>query len=481
VGYGTLSLLRTVLKALPATMGTLPILLPADVAVELDGRVLTFAVGVSVLCGTVFGLAPALSTVRGMRAIASGRRATATMTNRQLRNGLIVAQVALAFVMLISAGLLIRSLDKMRSADTGFNATNVLAVQLLRSERHFAAPSQVRTFMREVITGLRVTPGIVDAAFVDGMPMNGAARGTFFQRATDPLVERAQRPLADLKIVGPGYFHVLGLQVRRGRTLSEIDHDKAPLVAVINETLARMFFTSDDPIGQRLLMDGPNTTSTAVVQAASYEIVGVIADERLTPFDDRRAHPVVYVSNEQNPRDFIGVILRASLDGQRLESAVRSIVAAVDRGVAVTDVRTMDQLLSESMTPERYRSVLFGALAAVAVLLAAIGIYGVVSYSVAQRTREIGIRAALGATPGKLVRWVVSEGVTLAAIGLALGAGAATGLTRILDAFLFGIERSDAITWLAAATVLGSVAIIGCYIPARRAASVDPIAALRAE
>src|SRR4029453_15655441 len=480
-GYGTLPLLQTVLKPLPATRGPLPILLPADVAVELDGRVLTFAVGVSVLCGTVFGLAPALSTIRGMRAIASGRRATATMTNRRLRNGLIVAQVALAFVMLISAGLLIRSLDKMRSADTGFNATNVLAVQLLRSERHFASPSQVRTFMREVITGLRVTPGIVDAAFVDGMPMNGAPRGTFFQRATDPLVERARLPPADLNIFGLGSFHVLGLQVRRGRTLSEIDHDKAPLVAVINETLARMFFASDDPIGQRLLMDGPNTTSTTVVQAASYEIVGVIADERLTPFDDRRAHPVVYVSNEQNPRAFIGVILRTSLDGQRLESAVRSIVAAVDRGVAVTDVRTMDQLLSESMTPERYRSVLFGALAAVAVLLAAVGIYGVVSYSVAQRTREIGIRAALGATPGKLVRLVVSEGVTLAAIGLALGAGAAIGLTRILDAFLFGIERSDAITWLAAATVLGSVAIIGCYIPARRAASVDPIAALRAE
>ena len=299
-------------------------------------------------------------------------------THRRLRNGLIVAQVALAFLMLIGAGLLIRSFEKMRTADTGFNATNVLTVQLSRSERHFATPSQVRTFMREVVAGLRATPGIVDAAFVDGMPMNGAPRGTFFQRAADPLVERAQRPLADLKIVGPGYFHVLGLHVRRGRTLSEIDRDKSPLVAVINETLARMFFASGDPIGQRLLMDGPTTTSTNVAQTASYEIVGVIADERLTPFDDRRAHPVVYVSNEQNPRDFVGVIVRTSLDGQRLESAVRATVAAADRGVAATQVRTMDQWLSESMTPDRYRSVLFGALAAVAALLAAIGIYGVV-------------------------------------------------------------------------------------------------------
>ena len=482
VGYGTMSLLRTILRALPATVGTLPILLPADVAVQLDGRVLSFAVGVSVLCGAVFGLAPALTTIHGMRAtIASGARASATATHRRLRHGLIVAQVALAFLMLIGAGLLIRSFEKMRTADTGFNATNVLTVQLSRSERHFATPSQVRTFMREVVAGLRATPGIVDAAFVDGMPMNGAPRGTFFQRAADPLVERAQRPLADLKIVGPGYFHVLGLHVRRGRTLSEIDRDKSPLVAVINETLARMFFASGDPIGQRLLMDGPTTTSTNVAQTASYEIVGVIADERLTPFDDRRAHPVVYVSNEQNPRDFVGVIVRTSLDGQRLESAVRATVAAADRGVAATQVRTMDQWLSESMTPDRYRSVLFGALAAVAALLAAIGIYGVVSYSVAQRTREIGIRAALGATPGKLVRLVVSEGVTLAAIGLALGAAAAVGLTRILDAFLFGIERSDAITWLAAVTVLGSVAVVGCYIPARRAASVDPLVALRAE
>src|SRR5262249_34593437 len=274
--------------------------------------------------------------------------------------------------MLINAGLLIRSFEKMHTAETGFDSTNVLTVQLLRSERHFVNPSQVRTFMREVIAGLRATPGIVDAAFVDGLPMNGAPRGAFFQRATDPLVERAQRPLADLKIVGPGYFHVLGLRVRRGRTLSEADQDTAPLVAVINETMARMFFASGDPIGQRLLMDGPNTTSTAVVQTALYEIVGVIGDERLTPFDDRAAHPVVYVSNEQNSRDFIGVIVRTSLDGQRLESAVRAAAAAVDRSVAVTQVRTMEQLLSESMTPDRYRSVLFGALAAVAVLLAAI-------------------------------------------------------------------------------------------------------------
>ena len=313
-------------------------------------------------------------------------------------------------------------------------------MQLSRSERHFATPSEVRTFMREVVAGLRATPEIVDAAFVDGMPMNGAPRGTFFQRAADPLVERAQRPLADLKIVGPGYFHVLGLQVRRGRTLSEIDRDKSPLVAVINETLARMFFANGDPIGQRLLMDGPTTTSTDVAQTASYEIVGVIADERLTPFDDRRAHPVVYISNEQNPRDFIGVIVRTSLDGQRLDQ--RFVRQCCRRSWRRCDASQDDGPVAVRVDdPRRYRSVLFGALAAVAVLLAAIGIYGVVWSSVVQRTREIGIRAALGATPGKLIRLVVSEGVTLAAIGLALGAVAAIGLAPILDAFLLGSKN----------------------------------------
>jgi putative ABC transport system permease protein len=394
---------------------------------------------------------------------------------------LIVAEVALAFVLLTSAGLLTRSLLRMRAADTGFDTASVLTAQLSRSDRHFTNAAQVRAFMRGVIAGVRAVPGVVDAAFVDAMPMNGAPRLTFVQRASDPLVERAQRPVADLKIVGPGYFHVLGLHVRRGRALSELDRETAPLAAVINETTARTFFPNTDPVGQRLVMDGPAPGSTSTVPAASYEIVGTIADERLTPFDDRRAHPVVYVSAEQDPRDFSGVIVRTSLDAQRLESALRAAVAGIDRGVTVTHARTVEQWVSESMIADRFRTVLVGAFGALAVVLAAIGLYGVISYSVAQRTHEIGVRAALGASPANLMELVFRQGVKFAAFGLAVGAMGAAALSRYLDAFLFGIGPSDAISWIAAATILGGVAVAACYVPARSAVRVSPLEALRTE
>jgi putative ABC transport system permease protein len=269
--------------------------------------------------------------------------------------------------------------------------------------------------------------------------------------------------------------------VRRGRAFSELDRADAPLVAVINETMVRMFYPNLDAVGQRLLMDGPNSGSTSTAPLASYQIVGVIADERLTPFDDRRTHPVVYVSNLQDPRDFAGVIVRTSLDPQRLESTVRTTLTRIDRGVSVTHVTTMGQWLSESMVPDRYRSLLLGALSLVAVLLAAIGIYGVISYSVAQRRHEIGIRSALGATPSLLIGLVVGEGFKLAVAGLAVGAVAAVATARFLATFLFGVGPFDAVAWSAAALIMAGVAVAASYIPGRDAARVDPLEALRAE
>jgi putative ABC transport system permease protein len=482
VGYGAMSLLRAVLTALPVRIGTLPMLLPADAAVQLDARVLLFAVGVALVCGVLFGLAPALAVIHATRTtMASGHRTSPTRTHRRLHDALIVAQLALAFVLLTSAGLLIRSLANMRGSDVGFDTTNVLTVQVSRSEHHFADLTHVRAFMHAVIEGIRTIPGVVDAAFIDGMPMNGAPRGTFVQRATDPLVPRAQRPLADLKIVGAGYFHVLGLRLRRGRVLTERDRAATPLVAVINETMARAFFPNTDPIGQPLLMDGPARDSTNVAQAASYEVVGVIADERLVPFEDHQAHPVVYASNEQDSRDFSGIIIRTSLDAQQLDRAVRSAVVAVDPDVAVTQVTVMDQWLSEAMIPERFRSLLFGTLAAIALVLATLGIYGVISYSVAQRRHEIGVRAALGATRTRLIKLVVRQGAILTCSGIVVGAGLAVGASRMLRSLLFGVSATDPVTWTAAVVVVASVGLIACYIPARDAAGVDPLEALRAD
>jgi putative ABC transport system permease protein len=260
-----------------------------------------------------------------------------------------------------------------------------------------------------------------------------------------------------------------------------MDGNDAPLVVVVNDTMARKYFADEDPVGQRLLMDRPGFGTVYSGDASSFEIVGVIADERLTPFDDKREHAAVYVSNEQDGRGFAGLVVRTSLEPSRLERGLRAAIAAVDKDQAITEVKTLDQLKSESMLPDRLRSALLGLFAAVALALSAIGIYGIVSYSVVRRTQEIGIRAALGASPANLVRLVVRGGMSLVAIGLAVGCVAALGVTRLLAAFLFGVGSSDSITLIATVSVLAGVAAVACYLPARHATRIDPLDSLRAE
>jgi predicted permease len=483
-GYVTMSFLRVTVASLPVTLGTLNILLPAEASVQLNWRVLSFALLASLACGLAFGLTPAIGLIRATRvaASASGVRTSTSLTHRHVGSALIVAQVALAFVLLTSAGLLLRSFLKMRDAPTGFDASHVVAVQMAGLAQRFTNSPQLHNFTREVIARLRALPSVSDAAFVDSFPMEGAPAGTFVQLASRPIVERAQRPVADFRIVGAEYFHVLRLQVRRGRALSEADREGAPLVAVINETMARTFLPNMDPIGQRLLMDAPPGYGQLYTgDAASFEIVGVIADERLTPFDDRQNHAVIYVSHEQDAHNPSGIIVRTALDAGHLESALRMAVAAIDKGVSVTHVKTVEELKSESMIPDRLRSAVLGTFAALALLLSAIGIYGVMSCSVVQRTHELGIRAALGATPGRLTELVIGQGLALATIGLAIGCAVAFLVTRFLRSFLFGISAADPPTWMAALAVITTVAALACYLPARYAANIDPQEALRTD
>jgi putative ABC transport system permease protein len=483
VGYGTMAFLKASLAALPLNLAMLPILMPAEASIRLDWRVLIFATVLSLVCGIAFGLAPAVGTIRAARegSIGVGRRASSTIVHRHLRGALIVAQVAIAFVLLANAGLLIRSFFKMRQADTGFNATNVLTAEIPVREHRFANAVQLRAFMHQVIANVQALPGVIDAAFSDGLPLQGAPSGTFVQVASRPVIERAQRPVADFRLVSPAYFRVLALRLRRGRALSELDRDDTPLVAVINETMARRYFGNEEPLGQHLLMDQPGFGAVYSGEASSFEIVGVIADERLTPFDDTREHPAVYVSNEQDARGFAGIVVRTALEPSRIEPGLRAAVAAVDKDQPVTHVKTLDQLKAESMIPDRLRAGLLGLFAAIALALSAIGIYGVIAYSVVQRTHEIGIRAALGARPANLVALVGGGGMALAVTGLFVGYVAALGVTRLLRSFLFGVESSDPITWIATVVVLAGVAAVACYIPARNAARVDPLDALRAE
>jgi putative ABC transport system permease protein len=331
-------------------------------------------------------------------------------------------------------------------------------------------------------------PGIEDVAFTDGLPFQGVPSGMLFQVVGHPVVDRARRPICFFKVVSAPYFRELGLRVRRGRGIGERDGSGSPYVTVINETMARRYFPGEDPVGQHLLMQliQPGTN-----EEISWEIVGVIANEQMLPFGDKRDFPAVYVPLEQSVRatvtghpnlpPAIGFIVHTAMDPTRAEASVRRAVFAVDQNQSLTKVKTADQLKSESMMSERLQSMLAGAFATMALFLAAIGLYGVLAYTIVQRTHELGIRAALGASPGNLLELILRRGLMLTGVGLLLGWAAATGLARLLAAFLFGVGPSDPATLLEAMGLLAGVAALACYIPARRATKIDPMVALRSE
>jgi putative ABC transport system permease protein len=480
-GYVTMAWLKAMLAALPLNMAALPFLVPAEASIALDWRVLLFTTTLSIGCGVGFGLAPAMGTIRAAGAtIGSGRTLTAGRT-RRLGDRLIVAEVALAFMLLASAGLLIRSFLNMQRADTGFDTRRVVTAELPVSEHRFANAEQLHTFTHAVIAAVQQIPGVTGVAFTDGMPLQGAPSLMFVQRADRPLLERVQRPTVDFRLVSPSYFTTLGLRLRRGRTLEDVDREAAPLAAVINETMARQFFGPVDPVGRRLLMEAPGFGAIYAGDAVTYEIVGVVADERMTAFDDPREHAVVYVSDEQNARGFAGIVVRTSLDLASVEHALREAIGRVDKGQAVERVRTIDELKSESWAVDRLRSSVLGAFAAIALTLAAIGIFGVLAYSVVERTPEIGIRAALGATPADLVKLVVGRGMAWVGLGLVLGLAGAFGTSRLIASMLYGVTPSDPLTLTAVLTAVTVVALLACYLPARRATRVDPLSALKTE
>jgi putative ABC transport system permease protein len=483
VGYAFVALLKGTFAALPLTTAILPILIPAEASILIDSRVLSFATVLSIVSGVAFGLAPAIATTRASRAasIGSGRRTSTTVVHRRVRGALVVAEVALAFVLVANAGLLIRSFVNMRQTDTGFDAANVLTAELPVREHRFADVGQLRAFMHRIVANVRALPGVSDVAFTDGMPLQGVPTGMFFQIASRPVVERAQRPVGDFRLVSPAYFRVLGLRLRRGRVLSDLDRDDTPLVAVINETLARQYFANEDAVGQHLLMNRPGFGTVYSGETSSFEIVGVIADERLTPFDDKREHAAIYVSNEQDGRGFAGVVVRTSL-GPVLDAA-RAPDGDCCGGQGLgshrgEDARSAEVGCNDSGSPE-------------------VGADGHICHDRARtigdrhlrRDRIFGGSAHAGnrhprgsrCQSANLVGLIVGGGIWLAAAGLALGCVAAIGVNRLLSSFLFGVGSSDFVTLIATAGVLAAVATVACYIPARNATRIDPLTALRAE
>ena len=458
-----------------------PFYLPSVAEVRMDGRVLLFALVVSIATGLAFGIAPALHATTPDLASAmkeGGRGSAGDGGRRRLRSALVIAEVAIAFVLLAGGGLLIKSFFEMMNTPLGFDSTNVLTLRVPFANDRFATADGLTAYVRSLVDRVRAVPGVRGASATDALPLEGYSNGMPFLIAGREVVDRAHRLACGFKIVESSYFNVLGIQIVKGRPLTDRDTKGATPVTVINQSMASRFFAGQDPIGQRILVQQIVPGKPALGPEIPWEIVGVIADERTAPLEFT-TRGGMYVPMDQSPSTFVSLVVRAAIAPDALSRAITDAVHAVDRNQSVTDVRTLEQIKTESSSSSRLRTMLLAVFASLALLLSAVGIYGVISYTVAQRAHEIGVRAALGASSGALVRMVLAGGMTLAGVGLVVGAAGALALTRLLGTLLVGVSARDPITLVATAVVLSAVAFLACYVPARRAAKRDPLVALR--
>jgi predicted permease len=474
--------LRIMVPVIPTT--GLRAAYPAGTAIAIDRVVWLFAMAVSAISGIGFGLWPALSASRrplmdtirdGTPGMSGGRG------QHYMRQILVVSEVALAFVLLTGAGLLIQSFFTLRQRiDAGFDRTSVLTATLPMPSSRFQTGAALNRYLDDIGRQIEALPGVREVAFADAIPPQGFPYGKLIQIVGQPVVTYASRLNCGFKVVSPSYFRTIGLRLIEGRLLSAGDREDAPFVLVINQTMAREFFKGSNPVGRQILLRRFPLQPSGPVPDDLFTIVGVVADEGISPFE-RVAQAAAYVTREQHPRRNLDLVVRTSVPPATLEEPIRKGVVAVDRDQAVAEVKTIDQLEAEDVAPDRLRSILLAAFAGVAIVLTALGLYGVIAHGVVQRTREIGIRAALGASAWRIRRLVLGQGMAAIAIGLGLGVGGSIALLRLLRAFLFGVGAADPVTLAAVAGVMAVVALVACYLPARQATRVDPLIALKTE
>ena len=456
-------------------------LLPADslqtMGVRMDLSVFLFAAVIIVLVAFAFGLIPALQATRpDLQATLKegGRSATSTSAQHRLRGALAIAETALALVLLVGAGLMLKSLYHLIQVSPGFQPARVLYLEMdLRADRYSKDPA-ILNFWQQVLDRVRVIPGVESAALGTVVPLTGNHRRSDITIEGLPTPGPGEFPHPDRHNISAAYITTMGIPLLRGRNFSDADNETAPDVALINSTMARRFWTDDDPIGKRFLWGHPGEDEKWIT------IVGVVADTKLYGLDNP-ARLEVYSPYRQRASADMNLVVRSAVDPASLTSAIRATVAAIDKDQPIFDVHTMQQLVDDSISTRRLTLVLLGIFSALALILAAIGIYGVMAYSVALRTQEIGIRIALGAQQKDVLRLILGQGARIAFFGVAIGLVAAAALARLLSSLLFSVSAGDPITFAAVSILLAAIALLACYIPARRALRVDPIIALRYE
>jgi putative ABC transport system permease protein len=444
--------------------------------VAIDRRVLGFTLLISSLSGVLSGLAPALSALRtdlNESLKEGGRSPAGGPSHRRLHGALVITEIALSFVLLIGAGLLIKSFLRLSRVEIGFNPEKVLTMQLALSRAKYPEPQQRAALFRQLIERVEALPGVQAAGTVSAIPLSGQEQDTSFTIEGKPAAALGSGDdNANNRVVSHGFFPALGIPLVKGRLFSAGDRLGAPNVVLVSESFARRFFPDEDPIGKRLLIE--------LGEPWAGEVVGVVGNVRYSSLA-REPYREIYTSVEQTPDAITNLVVRAATDPANLTVAVKEIVRSLDKDVPIYNIKTMEQRVSESASQQRFRTLLLGIFAGIALLLAAVGIYGVVAYSVTQRTHEIGIRMSLGAQRGNISRMIVRRGMGLAMVGVAIGWVAAIALTRVTSSFLFGVSATDPSTFVGISALIAGVTFLASYIPARRAAKVDPIVALRYE
>jgi len=457
---------------------------PHSSAVSIDGRVLLFSLLVTLFAGLALGLAPAIRNSRSdlNSELKEGGRDAGGETRNRVRSLFIVSEIALSLMLLVAAGLLLKSFSQVRGVNPGFDANRVLAVRLSLPGARYANAASVKTFYDKIAPRIIGLPGVEGVSAASALPLSGLIARTTFDIAGRAPASASEQPFAQHRWVGPGYFETMKIPLVRGRDIADSDYEHAPGAIIIDQALQRKFFGDQDPLGAHVLINMGDGNP-----AKEYEVVGIVEDVKHMGLTDEPM-PTLYGPIPQAPKSAVpfmannfSLVVRTGIEPEALASTVRKELRNIDVDVATAGVRPMHQFLATAVAARRFNMQLIAVFAVTALLLAAAGLYAVIAYLVSQRTKEIGIRLALGAAPRDILRLMMGQGMKLTLIGVAIGFIGAIAVTRLMRSLLFAVTPTDLMTFSIASIVLIVVALLSCYIPARRATKVDPLVVLRYE